>query len=274
MSSPISQIADTLAHAELARRPILPLRNQYALTPHDAYAVQVELGKRRQMLGARHVGRKIGLTSEKVQAQLGVEQPDYGALFHDMRVAPGSQIDLATLIQPRIEAEVAFTLADDLCVQQGQGPADLDLDTVRAAIAFAQPALEIVDSRIQNWDIGFVDTVADNGSAALFVLGPTMHQITEVEPRAVQMAMHVDGELVSTGSGTDCLGDPLEAVLWLARSAIEHGKPLRAGEIVLSGALGPMAVIERPCAVTAVVGELGTVSVDFVQNHQESGVSS
>ena len=145
---------------------------------------------------------------------------------------------ITDLLQPRIEAEVAFVLSADL--DEGR----LDVDAVRAAVAHAVAALEIVDSRIAGWDISFGDTVADNASSGLFVLGATTHSLGDVEPVEVQMVMTENGEEVSTGNGAACLGDPLEALAWLARTARGYGNPLRAGQVVLSGALGPMVPVK------------------------------
>ncbi|MCP2319196.1 2-keto-4-pentenoate hydratase [Nocardia amikacinitolerans] len=206
----------------------------------SAYAVQ-RLGVRRRIeSGARVVGRKIGLTAPAVQRQLGVDQPDFGVLFADMDVRT-PVADRPRLLQPKIEAELAFVLSADLDTEE------IDARSVRNAVDYAVAALEIVDSRIADWDITFGDTVADNASSGWFVLGERRLSLADFEPREVSMSMLLDGEIVSTGTGSACLGDPLEALAWLARTARALGDPLRAGEIVLSGALGPMAPL-RPGA--------------------------
>jgi 2-keto-4-pentenoate hydratase len=150
------------------------------------------------------------------------------------------------LLQPKVEAELAFVLGADLDQDLGEA-------AIRRAVDHAVVALEIVDSRIAGWDIAFADTVADNASAGLFVLGEDRLTLDRFEPRDTEMVMRVDGTTVSTGDGRACLGDPLAALAWLARTAAELGDPLRAGQVVLSGALGPMADV-RPG--TTVVAEL------------------
>jgi 2-keto-4-pentenoate hydratase len=255
-------IADILEQAARSGRPVPPLRDRFPLDAAAAYAVQAELATRRESSGAVRVGRKIGLTSVAVQRQLGVSRPDFGVLFADMQVPDGGVAPFATLIQPKVEAEIAFVLGEDL-------DDHLELDRVRAAIAYAQPALEIVDSRIAGWDIGFVDTVADNGSSALFVLGESTRGLDAFEPRDAEMTMYLNGEIASRGAGSACLDDPLLAVLWLAQTAVTYGDPLRAGDVVLSGALGPMAVVHERDSVRASITGLGDVSVEFAR---ESGV--
>lgn len=238
--------------------PCAAVRDLIGADPTAAYAVQRTTIERRVAAGARVVGRKVGLTSPVVQAQLGVDQPDFGVLLDDMRRGDGAEIEADGLLQPRIEAEVAFVLGADLAA------GDLDDVQVRAAVAQMLPALEIVDSRIADWDITFADTVADNGSSGLFVLGRVATGLDAVEPAEVEMTLTCDGSVVSTGSGAACLGDPLRALAWLARTARNHGDPLRAGEIVLSGALGAMVPVAAGDTFEATVSGLGAVSVRFV----------
>ncbi|WP_063064538.1 2-keto-4-pentenoate hydratase, partial [Nocardia violaceofusca] len=207
----------------------------------QAYAVQ-RIGIRRRLeAGARIVGRKIGLTSPAVQQQLGVNQPDFGVLFHDMDVSETPVAQRPRLLQPKVEAELAFLLSANLDGNR------LDATTVRGAVDYAVAALEIVDSRIADWDISVADTVADNASSGWFALGTDRLSLGDFEPRDIAMSMAIDDEIVSTGTGSACLGDPLNALAWLARTARDFGDPLRAGDLVLSGALGPMAPL-RPGA--------------------------
>ncbi|MFF0341744.1 2-keto-4-pentenoate hydratase [Kribbella sp. NPDC004875] len=249
----INLAADRLCEATNRSRPVAPVRD--LLTGiDDAYRVQQELVRRRTTENARVVGRKIGLTSDAVQRQLGVDQPDYGVLFDDMAYVDGATVPTDRLLQPRIEAEVAFVLAEDL--RGDIGPAE-----VRAAVAAVLPALEIVDSRIADWDITIVDTVADNGSSGLYVLGSEPRSLDQVEPKDVKMTMAIDGAVVSTGDGSACLGDPLAALLWLARLADRTGDPLRAGQVVLSGALGPMVPVALGNEIRAQIDPLGSVAV-------------
>ncbi|MFJ9369529.1 2-keto-4-pentenoate hydratase [Nocardia sp. NPDC101769] len=241
-SPAVRAAAERLAAAARLGTPSAPVRD--LIGPDDvtlAYAVQ-RLGiDERVAAGAQIVGRKIGLTSPAVQRQLGVDQPDFGVLFGDMDVTETAAAQRPRLLQPKVEAELAFVLNADLDDDL------LDVTSVRGAVDYAVAALEIVDSRIAGWDISFADTVADNASSGWFVLGSERLSLTEFEPREIAMNMAINGEIVSTGTGSACLGDPLEALAWLARTARDFGEPLRAGEIVLSGALGPMAPL-RPGA--------------------------
>ncbi|MFE6857649.1 2-keto-4-pentenoate hydratase [Nocardia sp. NPDC057668] len=238
--------AQRLLNATTTGIPCAPIRD--LLGREDvaaAYAVQNIGTRRRKAAGARVVGRKIGLTSPAVQRQLGVDQPDFGVLFADMQIPQTTPARRPALLQPKVEAELAFVLVRDLDHDA------LDARTVRAAVGHAVAALEIVDSRIAHWDISFADTVADNASAGWFTLGRERLALSDFEPRDLTMRMTVDDALVSEGSGADCLGDPLEALAWLARTAREFGDPLRAGDIVLSGALGPMAPLAPGARVRA-----------------------
>ncbi|MGZ4804998.1 MAG: 2-keto-4-pentenoate hydratase [Ilumatobacteraceae bacterium] len=256
--------ADRLDEAATSHEPTTPVRDLLGETDIvAAYAVQEELTRRRLARGARVVGRKIGLTSRAVQQQLGVDQPDFGVLFDDMAYGDGDTVPFDRLLQPKIEAEIAFVLAEDLDGEH------LDLARVRGAVDHAVAALEIVDSRVADWAITIVDTVADNASSGLYVLGSQYLSLDQVEPKHVVMSMSVDGEVVSTGTGAACLGDPLEALLWLARTAQSLGEPLRSGQVVLSGALGPMVPVAPGNEVRADISTLGTVSVSF-SNQEKS----
>lgn len=256
--SVIAIAAERLIEAAETRRPCAPLRE--LIGPDDvasAYRIQERFNAARLAQGVTVVGRKIGATSEAVQQQLGVDQPDFGVLFSDMAYGDGDVIDTGRLLQPRAEAEIAFFLAEDLA----EGP--LDVAQCRAAVGEAAAALEIVDSRILDWDISFADTVADNASSGLFVLGTRRLTLDEFEPAEVTMSMTIDGEVVSTGTGAACLGDPLNALAWLAQKAREFGEPLRKGQVILSGALGPMRPLQPGSTVTATIDGVGTVSASF-----------
>lgn len=242
------------------RTPCAPIRDLMGEADVAAgYAVQ-QINVRAQLAAGRYiVGRKIGLTSEAVQQQLGVHQPDFGYLFDDMGVAESEDVPMSRLLQPKAEAEVAFVLAEDLA----DGP--LDADRMRGSVAHQVAALEIVDSRIAGWDIRFTDTVADNASSGLYVLGEQTFTLDEVEPREVEMTMSLNGEVVSRGNGAACLGDPLNALAWLAQKCRDFGEPLLAGQVVLSGALGPMTTVGPGDVVTAEITGLGTVTARFSQ---------
>lgn len=260
--SPIDGVEEAAARLQAARSsrtPCPPVRDVLPDgTAPTAYAVQNIQTTAALRAGKRIVGRKVGLTSTAVQRQLGVDQPDFGVLFDDMVVADGAVVDWEQLLQPRIEAEIAFVLSADL------DAADLDEEAVRAATAHIVAALEIVDSRVAGWDITFADTVADNASSAMYVLGPVTRLLDELDLRAVRMRLtDATGATVSRGTGADCLGDPVAAVLWLAVTCRDLGVPLRAGEVVLSGALGPMVPVVEGGEYTASLSELGEVSVRF-----------
>lgn len=241
MSTPCAPVRDLLGNQDIA----------------TAYRVQASLTEQRVAQGARIVGRKIGLTAPAVQQQLGVDQPDFGVLFDDMRCSSGDVVPTTRLLQPKAEAEIAFVLDTDLDSDT------LDYGQVRTAIGYAVAALEIVDSRVRNWDITITDTVADNASSGLFVLASHRVGIDEFTPSEVTMSMTKDGTVTSTGSGSACLGDPVNALLWLARTTCQYGAPLRSGDIVLSGALGPMVPVTPGSEFVAVIDGLGQVSVGF-----------
>jgi 2-keto-4-pentenoate hydratase len=254
----VAHAAQRLGDAARSGRPCPPVRDLIGEVDLDlAYAVQRRLADGRAAAGARVVGRKIGLTSRAVQAQLGVDRPDFGILFDDMDVSGLDAVPTDRLLQPRAEAEVAFVLGADLDRD------DLTVGSVRAAVDYAVAAIEIVDSRVAGWDIRITDTIADNGSSGLFVLGVRRLSLADFEPVDVTMQLYVDDVLVSEGDGAACLGDPLNALLWLARTAQQVGDPLRAGQVILSGALGPMHPVAPGSAVRAEVSSLGTVSVGF-----------
>jgi 2-keto-4-pentenoate hydratase len=166
------------------------------------------------------------------------------------------------LLQPKAEAEIAFVLKRDLAGD------DLPDEIVCAAVDYAVAALEIVDSRIANWDLTIADTVADNASSGLFILGERRLRLDDFDPRAATMRMYADDVLVSEGSGSACLGDPLNALAWLARTAASFGDPLRAGQIILSGALGPMVATPPGTRIRAEIAPLGEVSATFSRKEQ------
>lgn len=254
----VTEVADLLTGASDSGSPISPVRELIGDADIGlAYAVQHELVRRRLAGGAEVVGRKIGLTSPAVQRQLGVDQPDFGVLFADMDVSDVDTLSSARLLQPKVEAEIAFVLGHDLV------GADFTADSVRGAVDYAVAALEIVDSRIANWDLTIADTVADNASSGLFVLGSTRMHISDFVAKDVTMQMYADDRLVSEGTGSACLGDPLNALAWLARTAEQYGEPLRAGQVILSGALGPMAPVPSGTRIRAIISPLGEVTANF-----------
>ncbi len=261
--------AERLAQAQATRVPCAPVRDLIGTDDlAAAYAVQQQLVHARLAAGATVVGRKIGATSEAVQQQLGVDQPDFGYLLSDMDVSDAASgacpILMGSLLQPRVEAEVAFRLGRDIDVPEEE----ITLELVRAAVDVALPALEIVDSRIADWKIGFTDTVADCASSALFVVGTDARPLTApgisgCEPVDVEMSLSINGEVRSSGNGAACLGDPLEALRWLAVQASRFGDPLRAGHLILSGALGPFVPFEPGDRVEASISGFAPLRVEF-----------
>ena len=260
-------MADTSAlGAELyaalrARRTVAPLAARYpVLTIDDAYAISLDFLRRREADGERVVGKKIGVTSKPVQDMLGVHQPDFGFLTDAMWVADGASVDIVArgLIQPRAEAEIAFLLQADL-----NGPGVTAAD-VLAATEFIAPCFEIVDSRIENWKIGIVDTVADNASCGVFVLGAARVAPAGLDLAALQVRVMKNGALLSEGLGAAVQGSPLNAVAWLANTLGRHGVTLKAGEVILSGSLVPLAPAVAGDAFEMELFGIGGASVRFV----------
>ncbi|WJR75844.1 fumarylacetoacetate hydrolase family protein [Bradyrhizobium sp. NP1] len=254
----INEAAMALSNAVRSGVPCSPIRDLLPAGDVDAaYAVQ-ELGtKARVERGGRIVGRKIGLTSVAVQRQLGVGQPDYGVLFADMDVPEGETVPWHHVLQPKVEAEVAFVLGKDL---RGD---EVTAAEVLAAVEYAVAAIEIVGSRIANWDIRIVDTVADNASSGLFVLGHVPRRLSEIDVVGLRMKLSRANDPASSGSGKACLGSPLSSLRWLARTMVRRGHPLCAGDVVLSGALGPMVAVQPGDRFEAEIEGLGTVETSF-----------
>ncbi len=248
-------------HEELAARlrtayqggAIAPMREGLMATDVDAaYAVQTLNTRVWVEEGRRIVGRKVGLTAKAVQVQLGVDQPDFGVLFDDMRIDDGGELDMKRVLQPKAEAEVALVLARGL-----DDPAASPEDVLKAA-SHALCAIEIVDSRIADWKITFADTVADNASSAFFVLGRDQKSLKGLDLYTCGMAMEVNGAVASLGAGAACLGHPLNAAAWLVRTLAGRGEALAEGDIILTGALGPMVALSPGDVVQAGIGGLGT----------------
>ncbi len=252
----IAELADRLAAVYETGQPIEPIRESIGSVA-DAYRVQEANTTRWIDAGRRLTGRKIGLTSLAVQRQLGVDQPDYGMLFADMAIDDGAEIAHGRLIQPKVEAEVAFVLGRDL-----PHPDTTTAEMLRA-IEFAVAAIEIVDSRIVDWQISYFDTVADNGSSGLYALGSKPVALADFDPVGCGMVIESGGQPVSVGAGAACLGSPIAAATWLARTMAAAGHPLGAGDTILSGALGPMVTAQPGDVFEARISGLGSVSVAF-----------
>jgi 2-keto-4-pentenoate hydratase len=254
----LTDLADRLRAAEASREPIPPLtETEPGLTVADAYRIQQLNVHRRKAEGGLVRGRKVGLTSRAMQQQLGVAEPDFGAIFDDMVIEEGDAVPVSTLVQPRIEAEIAFVMGTDL-----EGPGVSSADALRA-VAGALPALEIIDSRIADWKITLPDTVADNASSARVVCGGRLTPVEALDLRTVGMVLTVDGTVAATGAGAAVLGNPIRCVAWLANKLGEFGVPLRAGDLVLAGALHAAVGVAAGVSVHAEFAELGGVTTSF-----------
>ncbi len=254
----LAPIAESLRCALEEASPIAPVRRKLGENNIDAaYEVQRINTQFWSDQGRTICGKKIGLTSVAIQKQLGVAQPDFGVLFSDMTRTEYEEIDTARLIAPRIEAEIAFVLGRDL-----DGP-DLTMSDILGAVEYIVPALEIVDSRVQDWDIGITDTIADNASGGPYILGTERRLLDGLERRTCGMVMENQAGPVSFGTGAACLGNPLNACLWLARKMTEFNTPLQEGDQVLSGALGPMVSVSAGDSYHARIGNIGSVSAHF-----------
>ncbi len=256
----VQQAADALWSAARTKVQTTPVRDLLGTsTDIDvAYAVQQINTDRMIAAGHRVSGRKIGLTSKAVQTQMGVHQPDFGTLFADTEFGDGIDIPLSRLMQPRAEGEVALVLEHDL------DNAPHSFSEIIRAVAFALPAIEIVDSRIKDWNIGIVDTVSDNASSGLYVIGSRPVALSAFDVKTVPMSMLINGAEVSSGSGVACLGNPLHAARWLADVVCQRGIPLRAGDVLMTGALGPVRPISVGDEIVVSFGTLGSVSTRLI----------
>jgi 2-keto-4-pentenoate hydratase len=254
----INSAAERLRRAAETGVAIPPLRDELAEGGvRAAYAVQQANTDHYLKQGRRLAGRKIGLTSKTVQKQLGVDSPDFGMLFADMALCDGEQVALGLVMQPKVEAEVALVLERDLTQPK------LSIAELVSATAYALPAIEIVGSRIENWNIKLLDTIADNASSGLFVLGGEPRKLDSLDLRLCGMVMERRGEPVSVGAGVACLGNPLNAAVWLARTMVEVGSPLMAGDVIMTGALGPMVTVAPGDVMEVRIEGLGSVRAAF-----------
>ena len=230
------------------------------LTIEMAYKISQSICRRRiQLHNDKLIGRKIGLTSQSVQRQLGVHEPDFGYLTHAMQIPNSGKIPMAGLRWPKIETELAFKLKSSL------DGSDFDEEAIIEATEWVAPCLEIIDSRIENWNIKIQDTVADNASAAFFVLGKAVSP-AGLDFKRATMLMKQNGSVVSTGTGADCLGHPALAVAWLARKLASLGEPLQKGELILAGAWGPVCAVKAGDFFNSELAGIGQVEVHFGQS--------
>ena len=249
---------DALYDALIGRTTLAPLRDRIeGMTIIDAYRIQARMVERRVAAGETIIGKKIGVTSKAVQDAIGVFEPDFGQLTSGMALADGAAIDMASLIAPKAEAEIAFVLKRDL-----KGPGVTATD-VLAATDHVRACFEIVDSRIENWDIKILDTVADNASCGAFVLGHDKVDPRDVDLALAGMAVEKNGELVATGVGAAVQGSPVNSVVWLANTLGRLGMPFLAGEVILSGSLGPLIPVAVGDALSVRIGGIGACSVSF-----------
>lgn len=253
----VQHLFEILQQAEARKKSTLPLTEVYPdLTVDEAYQVQLRAIDEKVKNGQRIVGKKIGLTSVAMQKLLGVDQPDYGHLLDSMEVINGV-IQLDNLFQPKVEGEIAFVLRKDL-----KGP-NVTVEEVIDATDYIAPALEIVDSRITDWKITLTDTVADNASCGLFVIGDQRFSISDIDLPSIEMHLFKNGEKMNTGYGSDVLGHPAKCVAWLANKLSEYDVVLKAGEVILSGALSAAVNAEKGDRFTAGFSHIGKVEVTF-----------
>jgi 2-keto-4-pentenoate hydratase len=254
----ITGVADRVWSADLNKTVCEPVRDVLGIEDiESAYKAQQINTDRKTANGARIIGRKIGLTSFAVQKQLGVDQPDFGVLTDNMHVNEIDPVPMVELMQPKAEAEIAFILSKDIIDE------NLDMNVLINSISYAAPSIEIVGSRIRDWDIRITDTIADNASASHFVLGESRVSLDGLDLEGCKMKMTRMGEVVSEGQGSACMDNPLNAVIWLAKIMIKYGSPLKAGDVILSGALGPMVPVNPGDEFCAEIEGIGKVNVSF-----------
>lgn len=255
----ILDIAAGLHHALAAREAIAPLTESHPnLSIEDAYGIQLAMVQHRLDAGERVIGKKIGVTSRVVMDMLNVRQPDFGHLLSGMVYGDGAAIAADTLIAPKAEGEIAFVLKEDL-----EGPGVTNADVLRAT-AYVLPCFEIVDSRIRDWKIRIQDTVADNASSGVFVLGDAAVDPRGLDLSTVGMTLEKNGEIVATGAGAAALGHPANAVAWLANTLGRLGMGLKKGEVILSGSLAAMVPVKAGDQLRISLGGIGSAGVRFI----------
>jgi 2-keto-4-pentenoate hydratase len=254
----IQEVATELLEAEKTKQVIEPLTATYPhISVDEAYYIQLEQVRQKVDSGAVVVGKKIGATSKAIQEMFQVNQPDYGHLLDNMMFVEGETISLDSYIQPKAEFEIAFILKKEL-----KGPNVTVLDVIEAT-EYIAPAIEIIDSRIEDWKIKFEDTVADNGSSAGAIIGGRPTSLDNVDLEHIGMVVYKNGVFLDSAAGAAVLGNPLRAVAWLANSLAKYDVVLKAGEVVLSGALSAAVPIEAGDSFTAEFAHIGTVTVSF-----------
>ncbi|RNB85330.1 2-keto-4-pentenoate hydratase [Brevibacillus nitrificans] len=254
----VEKLADELLEAERSNQPISPITERFPdIDVTAAYQIQLNAVQKKIARGRRVIGKKVGLTSIAMQEMLGVDEPDYGHLLDDMQVADGETVKMSGLVSPKVEAEIGFILGEDLV-----GPNVTYVDVLMAT-KYVLPTIEIIDSRIADWKIRLIDTVADNGSSAKVVVGSKMSSIENLDLRSLGMVLYQNGELAATGAGAAALGHPAQAIAWLANKLHAFGIQLKAGELILPGALSKAWTVKQGDTITAHFGPLGSVRVSF-----------
>jgi 2-oxopent-4-enoate hydratase len=255
----VDEVVSRLLNAEEKRVPIEPLTIKYPnMRIDDAYKIQLKLIEEREKRGEVVVGKKVGLTSKAMQELVGINEPDYGFLTDRMVVFEEFPIKFSELIQPRIEAEIAFVLKEDL-----KGPGILVSDVLRAT-DYVMPSLEIIDSRIKRGNRRIEDSIADNAGTGRVVFSGKKTSIADIDLRCVGLIFEKNGAIVSTAAGAAVLGNPVQAVAWLANKLSEFGITLYAKEIILSGSLIAAVDIKPKDSFSAKFDRLGSVKAKFV----------
>lgn len=255
----IKEFADELVAATWNKVPVAPLRDRMeGMSLQDAYEVQDAQLKHHLVAGRVLAGRKVGLTSRAMQSQLGVDSPDFGFFFDDMVYREGEQVPAAAFIAPKVEPEFGFVLRETL-----KGPG-VTRGQAAAAIGGIYPAIEIIDSRIVDWDIKLVDTIADNASCGAIVIGSTPLRVDVAELAAVSCVLMIDGHPAESGTGADVMGDPVASLVWLANVLGEQGVALEAGQLVLPGSFTKALPLVADSTATADFGDLGSLTIEFV----------
>jgi 2-keto-4-pentenoate hydratase len=262
MSLPNESLKDAaraIREARSERQTIARISETFGISTVDEAYTIADMNNQMMIEAGHHItGKKVGLTAKKVQEQLGINEPDFGVLFQSMEFLHGDEVPFDRLIQPKVEGEIAVVIDRDMT----QDPPSWGY--FLSSLAYVVPAIEIVDSVITDWKITLVDTVADNASSALYVLGNQPVDASAFALDHIDMQLWINHNVASVGTGATCLGHPLRSAYWLACEMAKRGQPLKAGEVILSGSLGPMVPVRQGDAVSVQMGSLGTVSCQFV----------
>jgi 2-oxopent-4-enoate hydratase len=251
----ITQFAKELVAAEDERKPIDAITDRVELSITDAYQIQLAIIKAKTDRKEKVVGKKIGLTSRRMQQAFGIDQPDYGHIMDRLILGEGLPILLSGLIQPKIEVEIAFILKEDLI-----GPGVTAAEVLRCTLGVL-PCFEVIDSRIKDWKIKIQDTIADNASIGRVILGSPLSSVSGIDLRSVGVVIRKNGEVAETAAGAAVMGNPVDAVAWLANKLSEHGVQLKAGEIIISGSLiAPIEIADRDVIQAEFSGNFGSVT--------------